>query len=204
MREIVVPGEKIAEGKLTKAGFGAFKRGDEVFASVHGLVETDKDFVKVVPLSGKYMPHVGDQVIGIVVMLIGKGCFVNINSAYDGYYGFMRDTQYNVGDLITAEIMEVDEVNSVTLDYAKPLYDGKLIEVASVKVPRIVGKKASMIDILSQGSGCRIFVGRNGRIFLTGEDANIRRAEAAIRLIEREAHTTGLTDRVKEFLGKGV
>jgi exosome complex component RRP4 len=204
MREIVVPGEKIAEGKSTKAGFGAFKRGDEVFAAVHGLVESDNGFVKVVPLSGKYMPHVGDQVIGIVVMLIGKGCFVNINSAYDGYYSFMRDAQYNVGDLITAEIMEVDEVNSVTLDYAKPLYEGKLIEVASVKIPRIVGKKASMIDILSQGSGCRIFVGRNGRIFITGEDANIRRAEAAIKLIEREAHTTGLTDRVKEFLGKSV
>lgn len=201
MREVVIPGEKIGEGKDTKAGFGAKKRDNEVIATLYGLVEKTKGFVKVVPLSGKYMPHTGDHVIGIVEGVMGRGCFVDINSGYNGYLAFFRDRRYEVGDLLIMEITAVDEINKIDLDYAKPLYDGKLIEVSPVKIPRIIGRKASMIDILSNESNCKIFVGRNGRIYIKGKDEDVQRAEQAIRLIEREAHTSGLTDKVKEFLG---
>lgn len=200
MREVVVPGEELAEGKEIKAGYGAFKRGNKVFASVYGLVEKGRGFVKVVPLHGRYIPHKGDQVIGIVEKVTSKGCVVDINSAYSGYLRFFSGREYNIGDLMIMEIKAVDEVKNVDLDFAKLLYGGKLIEVAPVKIPRIIGRKASMINVLSQGSNCRIFVGRNGRIFIKGTDADVRRAEDAIRLIEREAHTEGLTDRVKEYL----
>ncbi len=202
MREVVIPGEELADGNGIKAGFGAFKRGDKVFAAVYGLADQSKGFVKVVPLQGKYLPYEGDHVIGIVSHCLSRGCFVDINSAYHGYLSFFRDRTYNVGDVLIMEIQRVDEVNSVDLDFAKPLYDGKLIEVSPVKIPRIVGRKASMIDVLSNGSNCKIFVGRNGRIFIKGKDEDVQKAEAAIRLIEEEAHTSGLTDKVKEFLEK--
>ncbi|MFC2174614.1 KH domain-containing protein [archaeon] len=203
MREVVIPGEKIADGKGLKAGHGAFRRGNDIYASVLGFVQESGDFAKVVPLSGKYIPREGDQVIGVVEQIRGRGCFVNINSAYTGYLVFFRDTKYHAGDLLMMEIQHVNEINKVDLDFAKPLYGGKMIEVSPVKIPRIVGKKASMIDILANGSDCTIFVGRNGRIYIKGTDENINRAEQAIRLIEREAHTKGLTDRIKKLLETG-
>ena len=203
MREIVIPGEKIADGKGTKAGHGAFRRGDSVYSAVLGFVTNSQGFAKVVPLSGRYVPYAGDHVIGIVEARMGKGCFVDINSAYTGYLSFFGDKEHEAGDLLMMEIMHVNEIRKTDLDFAKPLYGGKLINVSPVKIPRIVGKKASMLDTLSVGSNCKIFVGRNGRIYLKGTEEDITRAEQAIRLIEREAHTKGLTERIKKFLETG-
>ena len=121
----------------------------------------------------------------------------------DGYLSFFQDKRYEVGDLLIMEVMHVNEIKKVDLDFAKPLYDGKLISVSPVKIPRIIGRKASMIELLAKETNCRIFVGRNGRIFLKGTDADIKLAEEAIRLIEREAHTHGLTDKIKNFLEGG-
>ncbi|MCK4327583.1 MAG: RNA-binding protein [Candidatus Diapherotrites archaeon] len=203
MREVVIPGEKIAGGKELRAGHGTFKKKDGVYADVMGLVDTSKGFAKVVPLNGRYMPREGDHVIGIIEGLMGKGCFVDINSAYTGYLSFFGDREYKIGDLMIMEIKHVNEINKMDLDFAKPLYGGKLINVSPVKIPRIVGRQASMVETLAAGSNCRIFVGRNGRIYIKGEEEDIARAEAAIRLIEREAHTKGLTDRIKKLLETG-
>ena len=49
-------------------------------------------------------------------------------------------------------------------------------------------------------TNCRIFVGRNGRIWADGTPEGIQKIERAIRLIEREAHTYGLTERVLALL----
>ena len=203
MREIIIPGEKIPDTKGDKAGFGTIKRDGKIIATIFGLVKKAKGFVDVVPLNGKYLPHTGDHVIGVVEESRERGCFVDINSAYTGYLSFFREQSYNKGDVLMLEISNVNEINKVDLDFAKPLYEGKLIEVEPVKIPRIIGRKASMIDIISNGAGCRVFVGRNGRIYLKGKDENIYRAEQAIRLIEREAHTSGLTDKIKKFLETG-
>lgn len=203
MREIVIPGEELAHGKGTKAGFGSLKRGDKIVATIQGLADKDQTFVKVVPLQGRYIPHEGDHVIGIVDAVRGKGCFVDINCAYNGYLRFFGDRVHQRGEILIMEVMNVNEIKKTDLDFAKPLYDGKLINVSPVKIPRIVGRKASMADILSQGSNCRLFIGRNGRIYIKGAPDDIYRAEQAIRLIEREAHTSGLTDKIKKFLESG-
>ncbi|HEX17365.1 MAG TPA: RNA-binding protein, partial [Thermoplasmatales archaeon] len=79
---------------------------------------------------------------------------------------------------------------------------GTLIETEPTKVPRIIGKNASMITALKRYTNCRIFVGRNGRIWVDGSPEAIQKIERAIRLIEREAHTYGLTERVIALLQK--
>ena len=55
-RELVVPGEKLAKGDYL-LGEGTFRKADEIYASVMGLVDTKERFIKVIPLSGKYVPH---------------------------------------------------------------------------------------------------------------------------------------------------
>ena len=58
-----------------------------------------------------------------------------------------------------------------------------------------------MINMLKKETGCQITIGQNGRIWIRGktpEDEAI--AANAIKKIEREAHISGLTDRVRAYI----
>jgi exosome complex component RRP4 len=57
--------------------------------------------------------------------------------------------------------------------------------------------------MLKRETECRITLGQNGLVLISGktlEDEQI--AAMAIRKIEKEAHTSGLTDRVMEMVRK--
>jgi exosome complex component RRP4 len=58
-----------------------------------------------------------------------------------------------------------------------------------------------MISMIKQETGCQIILGLNGVILVTGknpEDEEL--AMMAIRKIEEESHTSGLTDRISQLL----
>jgi exosome complex component RRP4 len=58
-----------------------------------------------------------------------------------------------------------------------------------------------MIQLLKNMTNAQILVGQNGRIVIIAsklETENL--VERAIRKIEAEAHTSGLTDRIREYL----
>jgi exosome complex component RRP4 len=57
-----------------------------------------------------------------------------------------------------------------------------------------------MISLLKKYTRCRIFVGQNGRIWIDGKDENIATMLKAIRLIEEESISFGLTDKVEHLL----
>ena len=58
-----------------------------------------------------------------------------------------------------------------------------------------------MITMLKKETGTDIVPGQNGVILATGTNPDQERtAVEAIYMIEREAHTTGLTDRVKAMI----
>jgi exosome complex component RRP4 len=80
---------------------------------------------------------------------------------------------------------------------------GQMIEITPTKIPRVIGKQGSMVTMIKQETGCQITIGQNGRILVSGKSPEDERlAVMAIRKIEQEAHTTGLTDRVTEMLRK--
>jgi exosome complex component RRP4 len=55
--------------------------------------------------------------------------------------------------------------------------------------------------MIKQETGCQIILGLNGVILVTGKNADYEDlALAAIQKIENESHTSGLTDRVTQFL----
>jgi len=54
--------------------------------------------------------------------------------------------------------------------------------------------------MLKKELDCSIFVGQNGRIWLRGDEKMMDLAIRTIFKIEREAHTSGLTDKIKEYL----
>jgi exosome complex component RRP4 len=85
----------------------------------------------------------------------------------------------------------------------RKLDEGIILKVSPVKVPRIIGKGGSMITMIKEKTGCRIMVGQNGIIWLSGPDSEKEKiAVNTINFIEENAHKEGLTDIVKDLLEK--
>ena len=192
MKEIVVPGDKV-DGKVESY---VFKEGNSVYSMVLGVMDDREGYGRIVPLNGKYFPQVEDYVVGVVTDVKRGGYVLDINSPYDAFLASRR--RYNNGEVIFAKVGDVSEVRNVSLTMDKQLYDGELMEIMAVKIPRVIGKKNSMVMLIKEKTKTDIYVWRNGRIWLKGGD--IDKAKRAILKIEKEAHTDGLTDRITEFL----
>jgi len=192
MKEIVVPGDKV-DGKVESY---VFKEGNSVYSMVLGVMDDREGYGRIVPLNGKYFPQVEDYVVGVVTDVKRGGYVLDINSPYDAFLASRR--RYSNGEVIFAKVGDVSEVRSVSLTMDKQLYDGELMEIMAVKIPRVIGKNNSMVMLIKEKTKTDIYVGRNGRIWLKGGD--IDKAKRAILKIEKEAHTDGLTDRITEFL----
>ena len=66
------------------------------------------------------------------------------------------------------------------------------------KVPRIIGKAGSMVEMIKQMTNTQIVVGQNGIVWVKGDHEDI--AIDIITMIERKSHVHGLTDQVKAAL----
>src|SRR2546427_105524 len=79
-------------------------------------------------------------------------------------------------------------------------HEGLVSEIPPTKVPRVIGKQGTMVSMIMDLTGCRIYVGQNGRIWLDGDDRSAAIATMAIRLIEERAQAVGLTEAVRELI----
>ena len=214
MREIVVPGDLLSESGL-KPGPGTYVEGGHVYASQLGIKTVRSNVIGVVPLSGQYIPVRGDMVIGKIVDMGASNWLVDINAAHPSplhvnevpwRVEFGETSRFmTVGDLVSLKVLGVDELGKVLISMKehglRKLSGGVVIEVSPSKVPRVIGRNGSMIQMLKNSTGCRIFVGQNGRIWIDGDLDNMLKAIEAIKLIEDEAHSVGLTEKVKKMLG---
>lgn len=211
-RETVVPGELIATGK--EAGENSYKEGDSVYAAKYGFKEEKENFADVLPANTKYSPKVGDKIIGIVEDVDFKNWYLDINCPYDARLPVSQHPAYiesgeleshlEIGDTVIVEVIDVDKEMNVNVKMneqeLKKITKGRLIEISPSKVPRVIGKNASMISMLKRESNCNIYVGQNGRIWIDGKTKDIEKVAEAIEIIEEKAHTSGLTDRIKNFM----
>ena len=217
-KDIVVPGEVLAEGMDNLPGPGAYREGDKILAGRLGLTYIDGRTIKLIPLSGKYIPCKDDVIICKVIDISFSGWRVDTNSAYSAMLS-LKDatsdyvqkgadlTQYfDLGEYIVAKVVNVTSQKLVDITLRGPglykLKGGRVIEVSPHKVPRIIGKQGSMVSMLKQATGCRITVGQNGLVWIQGDADKELLVEKTIRKIEQESHLTGLTDRIQKFLEK--
>ncbi|MFH1255713.1 MAG: exosome complex protein Rrp4 [Candidatus Diapherotrites archaeon] len=198
MKKIVVPGELVTEERK-RAGSHVYMQEGKIYSDVLGLVNESASEASVVPLEGCYMPLEGDVIIGVIVAEKFSGYNANINSFYPAFISKkeLRDPLRN-GNVLSAQVMKVNELNEVDLSRPRVFFGGEIISVSPVKVPRIIGKNGSMLEVLKNGTGCNLMVGRNGRIWVKG--GNIPLLVQAIDKIEREAHLDNLTNRMAAFL----
>ncbi len=211
-RKLVITGEQVGKGR---AGHGCYEENGNVYSKFVGLAESKGDMHFVIPLSGVYNPKRGDGVIGKVVEIIAQKWFVDINSPYEAVLTLGEATEefidlaksdltkyFDYNDLIFAEILSVNKQRQIMLSMrsrkARKLRGGRLISVTSSKVPRIIGKGGSMVEMIKQLSGTQIVVGQNGIVWVKGENEDL--AAEAVLMIEERAHLHGLTEFMKRFL----
>jgi len=218
-RTVVVPGETLAKGLDSLPGDGTYRINDEIRASVLGLLDSRARMMKVIPLAGRYIPNPNDIIIGVVDGVRFSNWSIELNSPYgatlpiaeasESYIDTRRNDMtdfFAIGDTILCKVSLVDNQMNVNVSMRgqglQKLMGGRVFEIAPAKVPRVIGKGGSMVRTLKEATGCSIFVGQNGRVWLKGPS---REKEAlairTIKKIEEEAHTSGLTERIRSDLG---
>jgi exosome complex component RRP4 len=216
-RQLVTPGDLIAEGDYTP-GENTYAEDKKIYATRIGIVEYEDKKVNVVALRAFYIPRVGDIVIGTVVEVGFNGWTVDINAPY---LAILRASDVlsrpfkpqqdelsqflDIGDLIVAKIIAYDRAHDPQLTVGEPglgkITRGQIMRITPTKIPRVIGRKGSMISIIKKETNCQIILGLNGVILITGktlEDEEL--AMMAIHKIEEESHTSGLTDRITQML----
>lgn len=214
---IVVPGEIVAQGMDYLPASGTYRRGDNILSSKLGIVSIEGRAIKLIPLSGRYVPKKYDVIICNVIDVTMSGWRVETNSAYSALLSVKDATTryiprgadltqyYNLGDYLVAKVVNVTSQKLVDLSTKGPglrkLTGGRIFYVNCHKVPRIIGKNASMVTLIKEATGCQIIVGQNGVIWMNGRPEMEIIVEKTIKLIEEQSHTHGLTENVKAFLG---
>jgi exosome complex component RRP4 len=215
-RKIVIPGEVIAKGDDFLPGEGTEKQGDEIVAMRFGLAEESGKLVKVIPLSGVYEPRRGNVVIGKVERLTMNGWFLDIGCADNAFLSLKEVPRYvnsdgldevmDIGDVAIAKIWAVNNRGidlSIKSRGLGKLDEGIIIHVNPNKVPRVIGKEGSMVNLIKDNTGCNITVGQNGIIWVRGD--NIEKellAKDAIEFVTEKSFIPGLTEAVTKWFDK--
>lgn len=191
--KFVMPGDLILNEERNLEG--TYTENGKTYAAVISILKANQ----IIPLKGRYVPHFGDFVVGIVAEERFSGYTIDLNAPYNGNVS-SRDLmeELKVGDVVLVKVANVDEVKNALLAEPRKLIGGEIIEVEPVKIPRIIGRNSSMVSMIKQYTKCEVTVGKNGRIHLKGGDT--AKALNAITKICKESHTTGLTDRIKQYL----
>ena len=211
-KDLVIPGQVLADDEYY-SGRGTFKENGKVCSSLMGLVSLRNKKIRVIPLKSKYVPKKGDVVIGKINDVRFSMWDVDINSPYSGilpaFEVFGREKKelnkvYDVGDVLFLRVVDVDEIKKAKLGLKGrgmgKFKGGIIVDIAPTKVPRLIGKKGSMINMIKDKTKCKIVVGQNGLVWVKGDEDMEQLTKNVIHLIEAEAHTSGLTNKIKNKL----
>lgn len=216
-RPIFLPGELLSEREGKKIGENVYEENGKVFSKVIGIPRITESEISVIALSGKYIPKIGDRVIGTIIGVEISGWVVDINSPYTAFLPLGEaveefvDTSrvdiskyYDVNEIIFCRISKVTKNKIVQVSmhdlHAKKLVGGVLVKITPSKVPRVIGKGGSMVNLIKNKTNCELLVGQNGVIWVKGRDMS--KAIEAILLIEKESHIIGLTEKVERMFGE--
>tara|TARA_Y100000296_G_scaffold16254_1_gene19005 strand:- start:187 stop:852 length:666 start_codon:yes stop_codon:yes gene_type:complete len=215
-RKIVIPGETIVSGEKYLPGEGTEKKDNDIISIMYGLSEETKGLVKVIPLSGVYHPRRGNVVIGKVENVTFNGWIIDITAPNSAFLSLTEVPRYvnkdgleevmDIGDMVVAKIWNINKRGidlSIKSRGLGKIEDGIIIKINPNKVPRVIGKEGSMVNLIKDETGCNITIGQNGLIWISGdkiEDELL--AKKAVIFVTEKSFVEGLTDKLKEWFDK--
>ncbi|MHA1818965.1 MAG: exosome complex RNA-binding protein Rrp4 [Promethearchaeota archaeon] len=231
VREIVAPGEVISSDNKLIPGRGAIRYANKIISLFVGLKEIRGKYINVIPLKGIYTPSIGDKIIGKIIDKTAVKWRLDINAkatavlkpmdALDSTarrklmgdkrrmssreQDFKAMEMFDIGDYIICTVVSTDRVSDPVLstlgEGLGKIQEGIVLEVDAPKIPRIIGKRGSMIKLLKDMTESKLYIAKNGRIWLKGKSPDHELLlKDVIYKIEREAHTVGLTDRIQKYI----
>ena len=216
-RKYVIPGDVITTGPF-RPEQNVILDGDKIISTTIGISEIYDDSVKVIPLTGMYIPKIDDLVIAKVNSHTSLSWELDINSCYVGFLPaqdvFGRDfsahadelsSKLKTGDLVAARIANFDRTRDPLVTISDrdlgQIDSGELVEISPSKVPRLIGKRGTMIQMIEMATDAAITIGQNGWVVVSCESPEgLLKAKKAIQMVNEQAHVVNLTDQVKEML----
>ena len=213
----VIPGQVITTGSY-RAEQNTYTDGNKIVSTIVGLSDIRDGSVRVIPLTGGYIPKDDDLIIGKIVSHSAMSWQVDINSCYEGMLPatdvFGRDfsshsddltSKLDNGDLIAARIVNSDKTRDPLLTIGGrelgKIDSGELLRISPSKVPRLIGKRGSMIQMIEGSTNANVTIGQNGLLVISCDDSNgLIKAINAVELVEEQAHVANLTDKINEML----
>jgi exosome complex component RRP4 len=109
---------------------------------------------------------------------------------------------YTYGDYILCQIVKITKNKLIDLEIKKKekLNDGLILKVDPARIPRLIGKNSSMLNLIKEKLKIDIIIGKNGRVYLNGNANNVSKAVDIIKFIINNSYKRGLTEKVKEIL----
>ncbi len=212
-RRIVIPGEVILSGDDYLPGEGTRREGGDVVASRFGLAEESGRVVKVIAITGAFIPRRNNVIIGRVSNIVFNGWILDIDSASSGFLPidesprFINKSEMDqflaIGDVISAKIWSVNQRGTDLTLKGKglgKLEGGFIFRVSPNRVPRVIGREGSMINLIKEKTACNISVGQNGWIWIKGNDIDSQiRARKAIEFVTDKVYVEGLTEKMEAW-----
>ena len=215
-RRAIVPGEIIVTGEDFLPGDGARREGDNVVASRFGLAEEAGRIIKVIAVTGSFIPRRNNVILGRVIDVTFNGWLIDIDYASSSFLPLMESPRFvnksemdqflGIGDIVAAKIWSVKSKGIDLTLKGKGLgkmEGGMVFHISPNRVPRVIGREGSMINLIKDKTGCDITVGQNGWIWVRGENVDSEiKARQAVELVADKVHTEGLTEQVEEWFAK--
>ena len=215
-RKVVIPGEIIVSGEDFLPGEGSRREGDNILASRFGLAEEVGRVVRVISIFGAFIPRRSNVVIGRVTDITHRGWVVDIDFASSGFLPIDETPRFinknemdqflDIGDVIAAKVWSVSKRG---IDLAMKgrglgkLENGTIFRVIPSRVPRVIGREGSMVNLIKEKTNCQITIGQNGWIWIKGDSIDDQiKARNAIEFITDQVFVSGLTEKVEGWFNK--
>jgi len=199
-KKIVVPGDLITD-QVKKLGQNVYFENNKIYSSIIGILSESNDFVSVIPLNGPYSPIVGDGLVAVVKDEVLNGYILEYNSFDDSF--LLKSNirkELSIGTVVFLRIKGLADNGSLEFDNINILPKGRVFQTSPVKIPRLIGKNESMLNLFKENLGGNIVIGKNGWIWYNAEDVSL--AKRAFSLVVKNSQKSNLTNSVKEFFEK--
>jgi len=212
-RKIVVPGEVIVSGEDFLPSDGARRVGNDIVASRFGLAEEAGRVVKVIAITGAFVPRRNNAVIGRVTNITLNGWVIDIDSAQSAFLPIDESPRFinkhemdqflAIGDVVAAKIWSINQRGidlSLNGKGLGKLESGFIFRVSPNRVPRIIGREGSMINLIKEKTRCDITVGQNGWVWIKGSSMDDEiLARKAVEMVTEKVYVEGLTEKMEEW-----
>jgi len=213
----VLPGDFITTAPLRLQN-NVVLEGKRIISTTIGLSDVSDDSVRVISLTGVYLPKIDDLVIGTIQYIHGNSWFADINSCYQGMLlgqdVFGRgsyptksemEERLSKGDIIFAKIANSDRQREPLISIADQslgkIDSGELVKISPAKIPRLIGKHGSMIQTIEASTNISITVGQNGLIiFKYDNSAGLKNAIASIKMIAMTYEDANIEEKIQNIL----